>query len=120
VLLLCSRGGDAMMARIDVLKALHRNVVREFRSDRKRDALGQTETEAGRTTRARARSNPEISLDCEAVHNCMSERLLTFQRSGFEGPSNRRRRDTHFEPDAAILAPRETILSASRSDPETN
>jgi hypothetical protein len=35
VLMLCSRGGDTMMARIGVLKALHRNVVREFKSDRK-------------------------------------------------------------------------------------
>jgi hypothetical protein len=34
VLMLCSRGGDTMMARIGVLKALHRNVVREFKSDR--------------------------------------------------------------------------------------
>jgi hypothetical protein len=29
VLMLCSRGGDTMMARIGVMKALHRNVVRE-------------------------------------------------------------------------------------------
>jgi hypothetical protein len=33
-LMLCSRGGDTMMARIGALKALHRNVVREFKSDR--------------------------------------------------------------------------------------
>ena len=35
VLMLCSRGGDTMLARIGVLRALHRNVVREFNSDRK-------------------------------------------------------------------------------------
>jgi hypothetical protein len=35
VRMLCSRGGDTMMARIGVLKALHRNVVREFKTDRK-------------------------------------------------------------------------------------
>jgi hypothetical protein len=34
VLMLCSRGGDTMMARIGVLKALHRNVVREFKTYR--------------------------------------------------------------------------------------
>jgi hypothetical protein len=32
-LMLCSRGGDPMVARIGVLKALHRGVVREFNSD---------------------------------------------------------------------------------------
>jgi hypothetical protein len=35
VLMLCSRGGDTMMERMGVLKALHWNVVREFKSDRK-------------------------------------------------------------------------------------
>lgn len=35
VLMLCSRGGDPMMAKIGVMKALHRNVVREFNPDRK-------------------------------------------------------------------------------------
>ena len=32
---LCSRGGPTMMARIGVMKALNRHVVREFNPDRK-------------------------------------------------------------------------------------
>ena len=40
-LLLCSRGGDATLARIGVLKALHRHVVREFNSDRKETHWGK-------------------------------------------------------------------------------
>jgi hypothetical protein len=40
-LMLCSRGGDTMMARIGVMKALHRNVVREFNSDRKETHWGK-------------------------------------------------------------------------------
>jgi hypothetical protein len=35
ILLLCSRGGDPLLASIGVLKALHRGKVREFRTDRK-------------------------------------------------------------------------------------
>ena len=35
VLMLCSRGGDAMMARIGVMKALNRHVERVFNPDRK-------------------------------------------------------------------------------------
>jgi hypothetical protein len=38
---LCSRGGDPLMAKIGVMKALHRNVVREFNSDRKETHWGQ-------------------------------------------------------------------------------
>ncbi len=34
-LMLCSRGGDAMLARIGVMKALNRHVERVFNSDRK-------------------------------------------------------------------------------------
>jgi hypothetical protein len=34
VLMLCSRGGDPMLARIGVLKALNRNVVQDFKTDR--------------------------------------------------------------------------------------
>jgi hypothetical protein len=41
VLMLCSRGGDPMMARIGVMKALHRNVLREFQSDRKETHWGK-------------------------------------------------------------------------------
>jgi hypothetical protein len=40
VLMLCSRGGDPMMAKIGVMKALHRGVVREFRTDRKETHWG--------------------------------------------------------------------------------
>jgi hypothetical protein len=36
-----------MMARIGILKALHRGVAREFNSDRKETRWGQTEVEAG-------------------------------------------------------------------------
>jgi hypothetical protein len=41
VLMLCSRGGDPMLARIGVMKALHRDVVREFKSDRKEAHWGK-------------------------------------------------------------------------------
>jgi len=41
VLLLCSRGGDPLMAKIGVMKALHRNKVREFKSDRKETHWGK-------------------------------------------------------------------------------
>jgi hypothetical protein len=35
MLILCSRGGDPMIAKIGFMKALHRGGVREFKSDRK-------------------------------------------------------------------------------------
>ena len=35
VLMLCSRGGDSMLARIGVMKALNRHVERVFNPDRK-------------------------------------------------------------------------------------
>ena len=41
VLMLCSRGGDSMMAKIDFMKALHRGSVREFRIDRKETHWGK-------------------------------------------------------------------------------
>jgi hypothetical protein len=41
VLMLCSRGGDPMMAKIGFMKALHRNVVREFNPDRKETHWGK-------------------------------------------------------------------------------
>jgi hypothetical protein len=41
VLMLCSRGGDPMMAEIGVMKALHRDRVREFKSDRKETHWGK-------------------------------------------------------------------------------
>jgi hypothetical protein len=41
VLMLCSRGGDPMMAQIGVLKALHRDRAREFRTDRKETHWGK-------------------------------------------------------------------------------
>jgi hypothetical protein len=41
VLMLCSRGGDPMMAKIGVMKALRRDRVREFRSDRKETHWGK-------------------------------------------------------------------------------
>jgi len=41
VLMLCSRGGDPMLARIGVMKVLHRDVVREFNSGRKETHWGK-------------------------------------------------------------------------------
>ena len=41
VLLLCSRGGHAMMARIGVMKALNRHVERVFNPDRKETHWGK-------------------------------------------------------------------------------
>jgi hypothetical protein len=40
-LLLCSRGGDPMMAKIGFMKALNRDVVREFKTDRKETHWGK-------------------------------------------------------------------------------
>ena len=40
VLILCSRGGDAMHARIGVMKALNRHVERVFNPDRKETHWG--------------------------------------------------------------------------------
>ncbi|MGY2905738.1 hypothetical protein [Bradyrhizobium sp. URHC0002] len=39
-LMLCSRGGDPMLARIGVMKALNRHVVRELNPDRKDCPVG--------------------------------------------------------------------------------
>jgi hypothetical protein len=41
VLLLCSRGGDPMLARIGVMKALNRHVERVFNPDRKNHQWGK-------------------------------------------------------------------------------
>jgi hypothetical protein len=41
VLMLCSRGGDPMMAKIGVMKALHRGIPRVFNSDRKETHWGK-------------------------------------------------------------------------------
>jgi hypothetical protein len=40
-LMLCSRSGDPMLARIGVMRALHRNVVREFNPDYKETHWGK-------------------------------------------------------------------------------
>jgi hypothetical protein len=40
-LMLCSRGGDAMLARIGVMKALNRHVERVFNPDRKETHWGK-------------------------------------------------------------------------------
>jgi hypothetical protein len=39
----------------------------------------------------------------EPVHICEAWPLLILHRWGFLGPSNRRRRDTHFEPDGVFF-----------------
>jgi hypothetical protein len=41
VLMLCSRGGDPMMAKIGVMKALHRGAERVFNTDRKETHWGK-------------------------------------------------------------------------------
>ena len=41
VLMLCSRGGDPMMAKIGVMRALNRGVEREFNPDRKETHWGK-------------------------------------------------------------------------------
>ena len=41
VLMLCSRGGDPMLARIGVMKALNRHVERVFNPDRKETHWGK-------------------------------------------------------------------------------
>jgi hypothetical protein len=41
ILMLCSRGGDPMLARIGVMKALNRHVERVFNSDRKEAHWGK-------------------------------------------------------------------------------
>ena len=41
VLMLCSRGGDAMLARIGIMKALNRHVERVFNPDRKETNWGK-------------------------------------------------------------------------------
>jgi len=39
--MLCSRGGDPLMAKIGVMKALHRGVEREFKTDPKETHWGK-------------------------------------------------------------------------------
>jgi hypothetical protein len=41
VLMLCNRGGDAMLARIGIMKALNRHVERVFNPDRKETNWGK-------------------------------------------------------------------------------
>jgi hypothetical protein len=48
-LMLCSRGGPTMMARIGVMKALNRHVERVFNPDRK-ETLGEAEAQEGPMT----------------------------------------------------------------------
>jgi hypothetical protein len=45
------RGGWLLLARIGVLKALHRGMVREFKSDRKEAHWAKPEAETGRIAR---------------------------------------------------------------------
>ena len=48
VLLLCSRGGDSMLARIGVMKALNCHVERVFNPDRKETHWGKRKLKRGR------------------------------------------------------------------------
>ena len=45
VLMLCSRGGHSIMARIGVMKALNRHVERGLQSRSERDTLGEAEAQ---------------------------------------------------------------------------
>jgi hypothetical protein len=47
VLMLCSRGGHAMMARIGVMKTLDRHVERGFNPDRKETHWGKRKLKGG-------------------------------------------------------------------------
>ena len=46
-LMLCSRGGPTMVARIGVMRALNRHVERVFNPERKETALGEAEAQEG-------------------------------------------------------------------------
>jgi len=48
VLMLCIRGGDPMLARIGVMKALNRHVERVFNPDRKETHWGKRKLKRGR------------------------------------------------------------------------
>jgi len=43
--MLCGRGGDPMLARIGVMKALNRHVERGLQSRSQRDTLGEAEAQ---------------------------------------------------------------------------
>jgi len=45
ILMLCGRGGDPMLARIGVMKALNRHVERGLQSRSQRDTLGEAEAQ---------------------------------------------------------------------------
>jgi hypothetical protein len=48
LILVATRGGPTMLARIGIMTALNRHVIREFNPESQRHALGQTEVEARR------------------------------------------------------------------------
>ena len=50
ILMLCGRGGDPMLARIGVMKALNRHVERGLQSRSQRDTLGEAQTQEGPMT----------------------------------------------------------------------
>jgi hypothetical protein len=50
-LMLCSRGGDAMLARIGVVKALNRHVERVFNTDAKERHLGKRKLKRDQSSR---------------------------------------------------------------------
>ena len=60
--MLCSRGGDPMMAKIGFMKALHRGREREFNTDRKETHWGKRKLKRDECkrppTRAAARRRP--------------------------------------------------------------
>jgi hypothetical protein len=47
LMLVATRGGPTMLARIGVMQALHRHIVREFQLRSQRHALGKAEAETG-------------------------------------------------------------------------
>jgi hypothetical protein len=63
LILVATRGGPTMLARIGVMTALNRHVVREFNPDRKDTHWGKRKAEAGRITRATASSAGNSQLN---------------------------------------------------------
>jgi hypothetical protein len=59
LILIATRGGPTMLARIGVMRALHRKEPRVFRSDRKETPLGEAEVEEGQISPER------IHVPCE-------------------------------------------------------
>ena len=62
VLMLCSRGGPTMMARIGVMKALNRHVERVFNPDAQRYSIGASASSRGTNDSLDLRRTPASRL----------------------------------------------------------